>query len=216
RVRDFDRVALLRARRQQSAAAGLVRAHRTPRRQGPLLSLRRLECRQLPRVAFLSVHPGTDAVAAPAHCLVGRRLLAAVCADRGVWLAVAALSGAPKASPPPTWAFLAAVPSGLLVAVTAYMSTDIAAAPLLWVMPLSLYLLTWVLVFQSRPLLPHRWILRAQPFAIAGIVVLLAYNDTDLQLLAVAAHLIAFFMIAMASHGELARLRPPAQHLTTF
>ncbi|HKM88958.1 MAG TPA: fused MFS/spermidine synthase, partial [Xanthobacteraceae bacterium] len=114
------------------------------------------------------------------------------------------------------WAFLAAVPSGLLVAVTAYISTDIAAAPLLWVMPLSLYLLTWVLVFQSRPLLPHRWILRAQPFAIAGIVVLLAYNDTDLQLLAVAAHLIAFFMIAMASHGELARLRPPAQHLTTF
>ncbi len=114
------------------------------------------------------------------------------------------------------WALLAAVPSGLLVAVTAYISTDIAAVPLLWVMPLSLYLLTWVLVFQSRPLLPHRWMLAAQPFAIAGIVALLAYNDTDLQLLAVAAHLIAFFVIAMASHGELARQRPPPAHLTTF
>ena len=53
------------------------------------------------------------------------------------------------------WIFLAAVPSGLLIAVTAHISTDIAAAPLLWVLPLSLYLLTWVLVFQSRPLLPH-------------------------------------------------------------
>ena len=53
------------------------------------------------------------------------------------------------------WIFLAAVPSGLLVAVTAHISTDVAAAPLLWVLPLSLYLLTWVLVFQSRPLIPH-------------------------------------------------------------
>src|SRR6185312_5290134 len=43
------------------------------------------------------------------------------------------------------WIFLAAVPSGLLIAVTAHISTDIAAAPLLWVLPLSLYLLTWVL-----------------------------------------------------------------------
>src|SRR6195256_872845 len=68
-------------------------------------------------------------------------------------------------APPPSWTlrarwiFLAAVPSGLLIAVTAHISTDVAAAPLSWVLPLSLYLLTWVLVFQSRPLLPHRWIL---------------------------------------------------------
>ena len=59
------------------------------------------------------------------------------------------------------WIFLAAVPSGLLIAVTAHISTDVAAAPLLWVLPLSLYLLTWVLVFQSRPLLPHKWMLLA-------------------------------------------------------
>ena len=79
-----------------------------------------------------------------------------------------------RAAPAPSWrtlgrwAFLAAVPSGLLVAVTAYISTDVAAAPLLWVIPLSLYLLTWVLVFQSRPLLPHRLMLALQPFAIAA------------------------------------------------
>ena len=67
------------------------------------------------------------------------------------------------------WIFLAAVPSGLLIAVTAHISTDVAAAPLLWVLPLSLYLLTWVLVFQSRPLLPHKWMLMLQPLAIAGV-----------------------------------------------
>src|ERR1700720_1749721 len=71
------------------------------------------------------------------------------------------------------WIFLAAVPSGLLIAVTAHISTDVAAAPLLWVLPLSLYLLTWVLVFQSRPLLPHKWMLRLQPLAIVGIIFLL-------------------------------------------
>src|SRR5262249_36867872 len=73
------------------------------------------------------------------------------------------------------WVFISAVPSGLLVAVTAYISTDIASAPLLWVIPLSLYLLTWVLVFQRRSLIPHKKILLLQPLAIAGVVLLLFY-----------------------------------------
>jgi len=75
-----------------------------------------------------------------------------------------------------------------------------------------------VLVFQSRPLLPQRWMLAAQPFAIAGIIVLLACAEllSDFMLLTLAAHLVAFFVIAMAIHGELARQRPPAEHLTTF
>jgi hypothetical protein len=60
----------------------------------PYFTLRRLECRQLPGVAVLSVHFGTDAVAAPACCLMERRVLAAVRPDRGVRLSAAALSGA--------------------------------------------------------------------------------------------------------------------------
>src|SRR5580704_15609633 len=84
---------------------------------------------------------------------------------RSPGLAAADLEVEETDAPAPTWTqrarwiFLAAVPSGLLVAVTAHISTDVAAAPLLWVLPLSLYLLTWVLVFQSRPLIPHRWML---------------------------------------------------------
>jgi hypothetical protein len=114
------------------------------------------------------------------------------------------------------WIFLAAVPSGLLIAVTAHISTDVAAAPLLWVLPLSLYLLTWVLVFQSRPLLPHRWMLLAQPLAIAGVVVLLAIGGEQNLLLTLGGHLLCFFVIAMACHGELARTRPDAKYLTGF
>jgi len=114
------------------------------------------------------------------------------------------------------WIFLAAVPSGLLIAVTAHISTDVAAAPLLWVLPLSLYLLTWVLVFQSRPLLPHKWMLLAQPLAIAGVVVLLAVGCEQNLLLTLGGHQLCFFVIAMACHGELARTRPAAKYLTGF
>jgi hypothetical protein len=114
------------------------------------------------------------------------------------------------------WIFLAAVPSGLLIAVTAHISTDVASAPLLWVLPLSLYLLTWVLVFQSRPLLPHQWMLALQPIAIAGVVILLAVGDEQNLLLTLGGHQLCFFVIAMACHGELARTRPASRYLTGF
>jgi hypothetical protein len=114
------------------------------------------------------------------------------------------------------WIFLAAVPSGLLIAVTAHISTDVAAAPLLWVLPLSLYLLTWVLVFQSRPLLPHKFMLMLQPLAIMGVIVLLAIGGEQNLLLTLGGHQLCFFIIAMACHGELARTRPAAKYLTGF
>jgi hypothetical protein len=114
------------------------------------------------------------------------------------------------------WIFISAVPSGLLVAVTSYISTDIAAAPLLWVIPLSLYLLTWILVFQRHALIPHGTMLFLQPFAIAGIVVLLYYTGWIPLLDSLVGHLVAFFIIAMTCHGELARTRPAPQYLTTF
>jgi hypothetical protein len=114
------------------------------------------------------------------------------------------------------WVFLAAVPSGLLIAVTAHISTDVAAAPLLWVLPLSLYLLTWVLVFQSRPLLPHALMLKLQPVAIAGVMILLAIGGEQNLLLTLGGHQLCFFIIAMACHGELARTRPASSYLTGF
>jgi hypothetical protein len=137
-------------------------------------------------------------------------------------MTVAAMSASEGDAPPPTWTtrlrwiFLAAVPSGLLIAVTAHISTDVAAAPLLWVLPLSLYLLTWVLVFQSRPLLPHWLMLMLQPLAIAGVIILLAVGGEQNLLLTLGGHQLCFFIIAMACHGELARTRPAASYLTGF
>jgi len=115
-----------------------------------------------------------------------------------------------------TWMALAAVPAGLLIAVTAHLSTDVAAAPLLWVIPLALYLLTFVIVFQTRPLLPHDWMVKIEPLFIVGLVLLLAFEVLHYIFLTTAANVVAFFVIALVCHGELARRRPAAAHLTAF
>jgi hypothetical protein len=102
------------------------------------------------------------------------------------------------------WVALAAVPSALLIAVTAHVSTDVAAAPLLWVVPLALYLATFVIVFQTRPILPHRWMVLAQPLAIIGLVAVLAVNLLTHIVLTLALNIVTFFLCAMVCHGELA------------
>jgi hypothetical protein len=114
------------------------------------------------------------------------------------------------------WATLAFIPSSLLLGVTNYISTDIAAIPFIWVVPLFLYLLTFVLVFASRPPVPHAWMVRVQPWLVLPIFIAwywsIAVGPAWLTLL----HLAVFFVIAMVCHGELARRRPPASSLTEF
>src|SRR5262249_48761867 len=61
------------------------------------------------------------------------------------------------------WLALAFVPSSLMMSVTTYLTTDIAAIPLLWVVPLTVYLLTFILVFAHKPVLRHYWMVRGQP-----------------------------------------------------
>ncbi len=131
------------------------------------------------------------------------------------------LADAPPAPPPSwrdavTWIFLAAIPSALLVSVTSHISTDIAAAPFMWVIPLALYLLTFVIVFQTRPLLRHRWMVFIEPFFIVGLVAVMSLDITSYALWLLVLNVAAFFVIAMVCHGELSRRRPPAQHLTAF
>jgi hypothetical protein len=114
------------------------------------------------------------------------------------------------------WVALAAVPSGLLVAVTAHISTDVAAVPLLWVLPLALYLLTFVIVFARRPIIPHWLVVAVQPVFIIGLVAVLIFDPLKTILGLVGVHLVVFFVNALMCHGELARTRPAPQYLTGF
>lgn len=153
-------------------------------------------------LAFLIGACGILMLRAPAGDTLDRD--AAAAAPKPSWLTIG------------RWVFVSAVPSGLLIAVTAHISTDVAAAPLLWVVPLSLYLLTWVLVFARKPVFSQGFMLLLQPFAIAAVIALVLYTGRVTLLPNLSAHLLAFFVVAMACHGELARSRPAPAHLTAF
>jgi SAM-dependent methyltransferase len=112
------------------------------------------------------------------------------------------------------WTALAFIPSSLMLGVTMYLATDIASIPLLWVIPLALYLLTFILVFARRPILPHSWMVRVMPMAVVLLALTMCLKTT--QLVFIPVHLLTFFVVAMVCHGELVRHRPPARHLTGF
>jgi hypothetical protein len=124
--------------------------------------------------------------------------------------------------PPPTWrnaarwVALAAVPSALLISVTSHISTDIAAAPFMWVIPLALYLATFVIVFQTRPILRHDWMVAIEPMFIVALVGIIVLDIRQYVLALLALNVVAFFVITLVCHGELSRSRPAAQHLTAF
>ena len=113
-----------------------------------------------------------------------------------------------------TWLAYSAVPSSLLLGVTGHISTDIASAPLLWVVPLTLYLLSFVNAFARRPLIPSWLAVRCMAFGLVILAALFPWREPASIFLPL--HLVAFFFIATACHGALAERRPAAESLTEF
>jgi hypothetical protein len=113
------------------------------------------------------------------------------------------------------WLALSLVPSSLLLGVTTYLTTDIAAVPLLWTVPLALYLLTFVLAFAQRRWIPDRLTQRAAPLLITAVVAPAAIGGA-LHVLLIPLHLLAFCAIALSLHARLAMIRPATEHLTEF
>ncbi|HVG53471.1 MAG TPA: fused MFS/spermidine synthase [Vicinamibacterales bacterium] len=114
------------------------------------------------------------------------------------------------------WIALAFVPSSLMLAVTAYISTDVAAVPLLWVIPLALYLITFVITFSSWSGRVVAFCDRFFPLVLVYLIWLIAGEARPPLAPMAAAHLLAFFVIAMLCHGALAENRPATSHLTDF
>jgi spermidine synthase len=114
------------------------------------------------------------------------------------------------------WLALAFAPAALLVAVTSYISADIGAVPLLWIVPLTLYLLSFVLVFARRPLVSGRGLLLVQMLLLVGTAFMATWTLEDHYFAAAAVVLATLFVTALVCHGRLAALRPAARHLTEF
>jgi hypothetical protein len=114
------------------------------------------------------------------------------------------------------WIALAFVPSSLLLGVTTFLTTDVAAVPLLWIVPLVIYLLSFVLVFARRAFVPHGLMVRMLPLWVLPLAWLIAFDTTLPVAIQAPIHLLTFFLAAMVCHGELAKRRPDGRYLTEF
>ncbi len=118
------------------------------------------------------------------------------------------------------WVMLAAIPSSLMLGVTTYMCTDISAITNFWVIPLAIYLLSFILVFTRWPVVwtgaPHSLMLILQPFGLICLTWILMTHQVSPIWRSVLFCMVAFFFTALVCHGELARDRPPTRYLTEF
>jgi len=127
-----------------------------------------------------------------------------------------------EVGPPPSWSArlawvgLALVPSALLTAFTTHVSTDVASAPLIWVLPLALYLLTFVLVFRERSLIPMPILLWAHLASVIFALLVLSQTVKEGWFLTAGSGVAVFFTSAMVAHRTLYDARPRAAYLTEF
>ncbi len=118
------------------------------------------------------------------------------------------------------WVGLAAAPSSLMLGITTYLTTDIASIPLFWVIPLALYLLTFILVFLRWPVTwvekPHTAVLWIGPLGLIALVLIVVGKIAIPMWALFLLHILVFFLTALVCHGELARDRPAPAHLTEY
>jgi hypothetical protein len=115
------------------------------------------------------------------------------------------------------WVLLAACASVLLVSVTTQMSANVAPVPLMWIVPLALYLVTFILAFESDRLYQRRLFLPLLAVALGGMAYMLHAAEGNLPIRwAVPGFSAGLFICCMVCHGELARRRPAPRHLTLF
>ena len=148
-------------------------------------------------------------------------LLVAGCALTLRRAPVAVIAEAAPASPAPTagrvayWILLALVPSGLMLATSTYITTDIVAMPLLWVLPLGLYLLSFTIAFSERRGVANL-LTRLAPIVILLFGGVLVTGNQGMPYLDAGLTLILLFVVAVALHSAMYEVRPAADRLTGF
>lgn len=150
-----------------------------------------------------------------------------LCAVRaGQWRSASALAATPgNAAPIPAtpswrrrmrWVALAAVPSSLMLGLTTFITTEVASIPLLGILPLALYLATFIFAFAQRRIFTVRWLGRVLPFSALCLAFQIFTEATHPIAVIVVLHLIFFFLAALLCHTRLADDRPSSESLTEF
>lgn len=150
-----------------------------------------------------------------AFCFYLVRLSGAPAAD-GVAPTATDETGDPSWGDRAQWIGLAMIPAALLTAFTTHIATDVASAPLIWVIPLALYLLTFVVVFRERAWIPMPVLLVLHIVAVIVALLQLAQTEHDKWMVTAGAGVVAFFLSALVAHRTLYEARPAARYLTEF
>jgi hypothetical protein len=153
--------------------------------------------------------------------LLWRRLVKATTNEMETWAAQVAVPGTENEKPLFTrrlrWLLLAFAPSSLMLGVTNYITTDIASVPLLWIIPLAIYLLTMVLAFARRQLFSSRLPVLIVPGAtVVLLMIYLADTSGSGARMLIVLHLVYFFFAALMCHSQLASDRPAPRYLAEF
>ncbi|VTS04128.1 class I SAM-dependent methyltransferase [Tuwongella immobilis] len=114
------------------------------------------------------------------------------------------------------WIALSFVPSSLMLSVTTYITTDIASLALLWVIPLSLYLISFIIAFAKMPPLFMTILTLCAPVFILLLLFMMNSGNEPDYAIKLLLHVINFGVLAIVCHGELARQRPSTKYLTEF
>ncbi|HEY0866534.1 MAG TPA: fused MFS/spermidine synthase [Fimbriimonas sp.] len=128
----------------------------------------------------------------------------------------AVVSAEDQPRPKLLWTLLAAVPSSLMLGVTTYLTSNVAPVPLLWVIPLALYLLTFIFAFArwGTGMLPT--LARMLPLLVTPLAVAIILDAAQPIVMLGFFHLAVFFVAAWMCHSRLVSLRPEPRHLTEF
>ncbi len=111
---------------------------------------------------------------------------------------------------------MAFIPSSLMLGVTAHITTDFTPVPLLWILPLALYLLTYIISFSGKYSSKMLWITKFLPYIVLPVVL---FNFTELKQMnwiLIPVHLSLFFLLALLCHNKLYSLRPDSKFLTDY
>ena len=110
----------------------------------------------------------------------------------------------------------AAIPSSLMLGVTTKITTDIASTPMIWVLPLGLYLITMIMAFSKKEFISKELIQAAHPLAVIMAVITTLQGQANTSLYFVILHLLAFTIVSMSVHNKLASMRPHPSRLTEY
>ncbi len=115
------------------------------------------------------------------------------------------------------WVFLSFVPCSLLLGVTLYITTDVAATPLFWVVPLALYLITFILAFMNRPIISFTWLSNNAMFFLVFTILGFILNASQIKVWqSILFNLLSFFILVLLCHRRLFLKRPKPHLLTVY